>query len=71
MSADIGELLPIMDVQVGDVLPAWVGTVTAIRDTPRRRYFTIQPHPTSAQREPWTGHQDNRTNIFVRRNPTR
>lgn len=36
------KLVPIMDVKVGDRLPSWSGEVVVIRDTPKRRYFTVK-----------------------------
>lgn len=63
MTNDEYYLVPIMDVEVGHYLPSW-GEVTAIRDTPRRRYLTVIPINGG---EPITNYQDNQTRIVVRR----
>lgn len=53
--------IPITDVKVGDGLPSWLGIVSEIRDTPRRRYITVTREDGSTM----TDYQDNRTQIFT------
>lgn len=40
-----GTRTAVNDVSVGDSLRDWYGTVVSIRETPKRRYFLIQPDP--------------------------
>ena len=40
-----GKRTAVNDVQVGDELRDWHGTVASIRETPKRRYFLIEPNP--------------------------
>lgn len=55
------KLVSIKAIRVGDEMPTWLGTVTAIRDTAQRRYITVQ----RADGSTYTNHQSNDTNVFV------